>query len=77
MVIEIVIKHSDKPDKKYMAIIDNKKLFILVLKIIQIIQCITMMKENKDIYRDINMIIIQILCMHRFTQLIYYGINHQ
>ena len=25
MVIEIVIKHSDKPDKKYMAIIDNKK----------------------------------------------------
>ena len=25
MVFEIVIKHNDKPDKKYMAIIDNKK----------------------------------------------------
>ncbi len=25
MTIEIVIKHSDKPDKKYMAIIDDRK----------------------------------------------------
>ena len=25
MVIEVIIKQSDKPDKKYMAIIDNRK----------------------------------------------------
>ena len=51
--MEIIIKKSSKPQKKFDAVIDNKKLYHLVLLECQIILYIKILKERKDILTDI------------------------
>ena len=47
-MLEIVITKSKTEDKKYDAIIDGKKLFILGVKVILILRYIKMKKERID-----------------------------
>ena len=44
--MNIVIKTSDRPNKKYVAVINNKKTYILAIADIQTIQNIRTPKEK-------------------------------
>lgn len=52
--MEVIIKRSHKPDKKFDAIIDNKKLLLLVLKVWLTLLYIKIQKEKRDILHAID-----------------------
>ena len=53
-MIEIIIKPSNKSDKKFDAIIDNKKPYHSGQKDIQILPSTKIQQENKDIWTGID-----------------------
>lgn len=52
--MEVIIKRSHKPDKKFDAVIDGKKLLLLVLKTCLTLLYIKIQKEKRDILHAID-----------------------
>ena len=73
--MNIEIKTSNKPNKKYVAVINNNKKFTSGTADIQTIPCIGTPKEKNRSYQDIQMIILITLYIHRSIQLICCGIK--
>ena len=52
--MEVIIKRSHKPDKKFDAVIDGKKLLLLVLKVWLTLLYIKIQREKRDILHAID-----------------------
>ena len=52
--MEVIIKRSHKPDKKFDVVIDGKKLLLLVLKVWLTLLYIKIQKEKRDILHAID-----------------------
>ena len=76
--MEVIIKKSRKPDKKFDAVIDGKKTVSFGAKNIATIHYIKMMKEKLDIsivIRKMKIGIYQVLTLLDFMQNIFCGIR--